>query len=266
MDRRPRHILPIAVFLSVVLIVVPFSYGYSSSQSDNQSNIDTVSSSGEMIILLHGALKSAFSMKRLENMFADHGYQTLNWDYDSRNYAVEENAAKLDSIIKARNYEQYKLNFVTHSMGGIIVRYYLDKYTPSKLGRFVMIAPPNQGSLIANELQKFPPFRWLYKKNVDYLTTGSEAFAPNAGIPPMEFGIIAGGTGGKYGFNWYLPGDDDGTLSVEQTKLQGASDFILLPYIHATIMIQDRTLQQTLNFIQEGHFEHQQLTRADWPF
>jgi len=266
MYRKAFHILKSVAFLSVIFISVSFIHGNPSSQPVDTISLDSTRTAGERVIFLHGALKSAYSMQRLVSMFRREGYQTFNWDYDSRNFTVEENAAKLDSIIKARDYLQYRLHFVTHSMGGIIVRYYLEKYSPSGLGRFVMIAPPNQGSHIANELQSFPPFRWLYKKNVDYLTTGEDAFAPSAGIPPMEFGIIAGGTGGKYGFTWYLPGDDDGTLSVDQTKLQGASDFILLPYIHGTIMMQDKTLRQTLNFIQDGHFEHQQLTNADWPF
>ncbi|MCF7803852.1 MAG: hypothetical protein K9N46_00935 [Candidatus Marinimicrobia bacterium] len=220
----------------------------------------------EMVVLLHGALKTAYSMKRLQNMFENEGYLTFNWDYDSRDYTVEENAAKLDSILRGQDYLEHRIHFVTHSMGGIIIRYYLEKYPPPHPGRFVMIAPPNQGSLIADELQEFPPFRWLYKKNVDYLTTGADAFAPNAGIPPVEFGIIAGGTGGKYGYAWYLPGDDDGTISVEQTKLNGAQDFILVHAIHANIMMQDQTLRQSLHFIENGHFEHQQLSQTDWPF
>ena len=267
MVKKISHILPGVVFSIFVFSFSGPLFAHIAPQSEPVIlDSSEASPSEEMVILLHGALKSAYSMKRLQHMFEDSGYLTFNWDYDSRDFAVEQNAAKLDSIIKHRGYLKYTLHFVTHSMGGIIIRYYLTNYTPPHPGRFVMIAPPNQGSLIANRLQDFPPFRWLYKKNVDYLTTGEDAFAPSAGIPEIEFGIIAGGTGGKYGYTWYLPGDDDGTISVEQTHLQGAKDFILVNAIHATIMIQDETLQQTLSFIQNGHFEHQQLSQAEWPF
>ncbi len=211
-----------------------------------------------MVIFMHGALKSASSMDKLEAAFSSADYHTFNWDFNSRDFTVIQNAAKLDSILRHKDYLEHTLHFVTHSMGGIVIRYYLENYNPPNVGRFVMIAPPNQGSQIATELRGFPPFRWLYRKNVDYLVTGSDAFAPNAGIPDCEFGIIAGGTGGKYGFTWYLPGDDDSILSVEQTKLQGAADFILLHHIHATIMMEDDTIKQSLYFIQHGEFLHQQ--------
>lgn len=209
-------------------------------------------------MLLHGALKSAFSMKRLEKAFARQGYQTFNWDYNSRNHTVEQNAAMLDSIVTARGYDQKVMHFVTHSMGALVVRYYLDHYPPPRQGRFVMIAPPNQGSILATELQDFLPFRWIYKKNVDQLVMGDSAFAPNLGTPQCDFGIIAGGTGGKYGFTWYLPGDDDSVLSVEQTRLHGASDFVLVNHVHATIMREDDTIRNALHFIEYGSFLHGQ--------
>jgi len=234
---------------------------YQTAKAALQEEIETIAANQDsgresMVIFLHGALKTAWSMKRLETAFADSGYLTYNWDYNSRDFNVIQNAAKLDSIIRDNGYDRYQLNFVTHSMGGIVARYYLSNYHPPHVGRFVMIAPPNQGSKIATELQDFAPFRWLYKKNVDYLLTGKNAFAPNAGIPNCPFGIIAGGTGGKYGYTWYLPGDDDTILSVTQTKLPGAKDFILLHHIHATIMLQDDTIRETLYFIRHGQFNH----------
>jgi len=209
-------------------------------------------------VFLHGALKSAFSMKRLEKAFARRGYQTFNWDYDSRNHTVEQNAAMLDSIVTARGYDQDVMHFVTHSMGALVARYYLTHYSPPRQGRFVMIAPPNQGSILATELQDFPPFRWIYKKNVDQLVMGDSTFAANLGIPECEFGIIAGGTGGKYGFTWYLPGDDDSVLSVKQTRLSGASDFVLVNHVHATIMREDDTIRNAMHFIEDGSFIHGQ--------
>ena len=248
----------LVILLSILFIDSACSFGL---QSQNLAENPSVAEqdSSELVVLLHGALKSAYSMRNLQAAFQDKGFRTFNWDYNSRDYTVTQNAVKLDSILQAEGYLRYKLHFVTHSMGGIVVRYYLDKFPPPHTGRFVMIAPPNQGSQIATELREFPPFRWLYKKNVEFLTMGSDAFAPNAGIPDCEFGIIAGGTGGKYGYTWYLPGDDDSILSVEQTKLEGAEDFILLHHIHATIMMEDDTIDQTLYFIRHGKFDHQRL-------
>jgi len=233
------------------------------SKSSKEDSAGVKAPDQEIVILLHGALKSSYSMHRLEKAFKKEGFQTFNWDYDSNDFTVIRNAALLDSIIRANSYNQMKMNFITHSMGAIIVRYYLDKYEPQHLGRLVMIAPPNQGSHLATRLQDFPPFKWIYGKTVNYLVTGEDAFASNAGIPPCEFGIIAGGTGGKYGFTWYLPGDDDGTISVEQTHLAGASDFIVLHHIHSVLPLKEDTIEQTTYFINHGRFFREQLTDAE---
>ncbi|HKJ67345.1 MAG TPA: hypothetical protein VKA68_05275 [bacterium] len=209
-----------------------------------------------MVIFLHGAINGPFAMKRLDTAFAMQGYETFNWDWDGRNHSMQWNAARLDSLLYAKNAYAKTLHFVTHSMGALVVRYYLDHYPVPHLGRFVMIAPPNQGSAIATELQDFPPFQWIYKGTVDYLTTGEDAFADTIGTPPCEFGIIAGGTGGKYGYTWYLPGDDDSILSVDNTRLEGAADFMVINDVHSTIMIRDETIRNALHFIKHGNFIH----------
>ncbi len=243
----------ILVLISFNLFAVPPKQSTPNSQSE-------ISTSDEIVILLHGALKSSYSMHRIDKAFQKEGYQTFNWNYDSNDVTVVRNAALLDSIIRTKKYDHLKMNFVTHSMGALIVRYYLEKYQPKHLGRLVMIAPPNQGSRLATRLQDFPPFKWVYRKTVHYLVTGEDAFAPNAGIPQCEFGIIAGGTGDKYGFTWYLPGDDDGTISVDQTHLQGASDFIVLHHIHSVLPLEEDTIEQTVYFIENGRFLRQQIT------
>lgn len=260
--------LTITVLAFLFLSIPPISAMYAGSSGSSGLYPEAASPevvSEETVVLLHGALKTAFSMERLDRAFAAKGYRTLNWDYDARNFTVQENAGKLDSLIRTRGIHRTRTHFVTHSIGGLVVRYYLEEYTLPHPGRFVMISPPNQGSYLATELQDFPPFKWFYRESVQNLLTGQDAFAPNAGIPDTEFGIIAGGTGGKRGFTWYLPGDDDGVLSVEQTKLKGAEDFILLNHVHANIVIQDDTIIQALHFIEHGGFSRQPKHRNTIP-
>jgi len=229
----------------------------------NAAPVSASTDTSEHVILLHGVLKSGFSMKRLQTALEQEGYHAFNWDYDARNFTVQENAAKLDSLIRAKDFVRRRIHFIAHSIGALVVRHYFEEYPQNNPGRIVMIAPPNQGSRLATELRDFPPFRWFYKKSIANLLTGADAFAPNAGIPDTEFGIIAGGTGGEHGFTWYLPGDDDSVLSVEQTRLRGAADFIVLPHVHGTIVIQDDTILQSLYFIEHGRFLHQEVNRAD---
>lgn len=265
-----NHIRRLSQSLGILIVcslVANLLFAFPSNLPESTDNIPTESiptiARPKMVVLLHGVLKSSLSMERLERSFKSGGYKTFNWNYDSNDFTVIQNAVELDSLIRLNGYDRYRLDFVTHSMGGIIIRYYLENYPPPHLGRLVMIAPPNQGSHLATFFQNFPPFKWLYKKTVTYLVTGDDAFAPHAGIPSCEFGIIAGGTGGKYGYTWYLPGDDDGTISVSQTKLKGASDFIILHHIHSVLPLERDTIEQTRYFIEHGRFMHQQLTEAD---
>jgi len=244
------------LYLLGLFIFLPFLNVLAAESSSNPSDSSLHSTQDEIVVFLHGALKSPYSMKRLENAFRNEGYNTLNFNWEGRTHSVQWNAAKLDSILAESGAYEGKVHFVTHSMGTLVVRYFLDEYHVPSLGRFVMIAPPNQGSDLATELQDFPPFLWIYKETVDYLTTGQNGFAANIGIPDCEFGIIAGGTGGEHGLTWYLPGDDDSVLSVDNTKLAGAKDFMLIDASHSMILIQNETLRNALHFIKYGNFIH----------
>jgi triacylglycerol esterase/lipase EstA (alpha/beta hydrolase family) len=215
----------------------------------------------EVVFLLHGIGKGRTDMLALQSMLSRQGYDTVNWRYPSTKLSLDEIADMLNAEVQ--KYGDRRVSFVTHSMGGIVVRTYLNKYKPAHMGRFVMIAPPNQGAYLADLLGNWLPYKLILGPAGQQLRQGESGKCACAGVPGCEFGIIAGGTGKKSGMNPLVPGDNDGTVSVESTKLDGARDFLLLPYAHPLIQLMPRTGRNVISFLKNGTFAEHNQTRAD---
>lgn len=216
----------------------------------------TTTNAQETVILLHGALRSPFSMKRIEKHLENEGYFVINYGYPSRKKPVETHSADLSVFVDSLKFDSAAtVHFVTHSLGSLIVRYFLSHNNFPNPGKFVMIGPPNQGSTMADVLMKKKIYRWLYGPPGMQFLTADSAFAKNAGIPVREFGIIAGGKSNESGWNPIIPGDDDGTVAVEQTKLDGMSDFIIVKNLHSLLLWDKDVLRQIVAFLQGDGFE-----------
>jgi pimeloyl-ACP methyl ester carboxylesterase len=180
------------------------------------------------------------------------GFLTINWKYPSRRYPVEKLADLLAELLKELDAD--RTHFIAHSMGGIIVRNYLSRYKPQNAGRFVMIGTPNQGAYLADKLSAFRLFQYVFGPAGTQLCSGNRGACACAGVPACEFGIIAGGLGWKYGWNPLVPGDNDGTVSVECTRLEGASDFIVVRHAHPVIQMMPKTIKLAISFLRTGKF------------
>ncbi|OGS19609.1 MAG: hypothetical protein A2219_07415 [Elusimicrobia bacterium RIFOXYA2_FULL_50_26] len=210
----------------------------------------------EVVILLHGILDKPFIMARLENKLNNNGYAVVNWGYASTSQTIEEIARQLDNIVK-REKKDVTIHFVGFSLGSIVARYYLTHYEPDNVGRFVMIAPPNHGSPMADQVYGYTWLRWLFgSKAIRQLRVANKDFFDSMGIPACEFGIIAGGKGNDKGYRSSLPGDDDGTVCVESARLDGAKDFIIVNHPHAILVFSDDTIENIINFLETGKFLH----------
>ena len=121
-----------------------------------------------------------------------------------------------------------------------------------------MIAPPNQGSFMAQRLEDMDIYRWIFGPAGQQLPANNRAFFNNLPVPDCEFGIIAGGKGTEGGYNPLLDGDDDGTVRVEETKLEGAADFIVVNNIHTLILFDPETVEQTIHFLKNGQFKRKE--------
>jgi pimeloyl-ACP methyl ester carboxylesterase len=218
--------------------------------------------SGKACVLLHGLFRSDDSMSRMANYLRDKGnYLTINVTYPSTQAAVGEHAARLERIINHLHGVE-EINFVAHSLGNLVIRNLVanqcdrpQREVDPRIKRMVMLGPPNQGACIAQALLKNDLGELIAGKSGQQLACQWQQLSESLAVPPFEFGIIAGGMGGKRGYNPFLPGDNDAVVEVDSTKLPGATDFVVLPVIHSTMMNQATIQEYTLRFLQHGYFK-----------
>jgi pimeloyl-ACP methyl ester carboxylesterase len=207
------------------------------------------------VILVHGVLRSPSSMSRIERALASAGYSTVNFEYSSRKERVDDIAGRLNSIVQRIDAgDAETISFVTHSFGAIVVRYYLSTSPIGRLGRFVMIAPPNRGSEWARMLSRMPLYGWILGAAGEDVREAETAYPVIKRTPPCEFGVIAGGFGNRAGLNPLIAGDDDGTIAVRETALEGMKDFILVRGQHSTLLLQKSVIRNVVHFLEHGCF------------
>lgn len=233
----------------VLSLTVPGSWGQGALEETGVEKQDYV-------ILLHGMGRTRHSMKRMEKGLARHGYKVINMGYPSTSDSIEILVKKLDEIIKAECKDRSrKINFVTHSLGGILVRYYLKKRRDINVGRVVMLSPPNSGSEIVDRLKDVRLYELVTGPAGQRLGTGTNDLPRTLGPVDFDLGVIAGDRSFNPFYSGLINGSDDGKVSVESAKVAGMKDFLVVHYSHTFIMQKKAIIQQVLHFLQHGRFE-----------
>jgi triacylglycerol lipase len=221
-----------------------------------KSRLTTITQDTEAIILLHGLARTSRSMNKAGKLLATYGYKIINVDYPSRKYNIEILArdAIVPALKQCASKDIIKIHFLTHSMGGILIRYYLSAHRIDKLGRVVMLAPPNQGSEVVDKLAGWPVFNVINGPAGLQMGTNKNSL-PNM-LGPVNFptGIIAGDKTVNPLLSRLFLEANDGKVSVSRTQVQGMQDFIVMPYSHPFIMQRVAVIEQALHFIQQGYF------------
>jgi len=212
----------------------------------------------DCVILLHGLARTSYSMVTLQQALEDEGFVVANIDYPSRAYPIETLApdAVNRGVDACRNHQAGSIHFVTHSMGGILVRYYLSHHVIAGLGRVVMLGPPNQGSEVVDEFSDVPGFSAINGPAGAQLGTGPDSVPNRLGAVTYPVGVIAGTESINPILSATLPAVDDGKVSVERTRVAGMADFITVDATHSFIMRNAEAIRQTLAFLQHGQFSH----------
>ncbi len=217
--------------------------------------------SGDSVVLLHGLGRTDLSLSRLQNMLTEHGYRVVNVDYPSTDHSIEHLAHEVlaPAVEECCANSGRTVHFVTHSMGGIVLRYYLENHELGNLGRVVMLSPPNQGSEVADWAAESPLLQRILGPSAGQLGTGPESVPNQLGPVDFELGIIAGNKTLNPLFSRMIPGDDDGKVSVESTKVEGMADFIVVPHSHTYIMWHEAVIDQVVYFLENGTFQRDEV-------
>ena len=210
--------------------------------------------SGECVFLIHGLARTSKSFSKLSHQLSDSGYTVINIDYPSTKHPID---TLTENYIKPVILQTQctKKHIITHSMGGILFRNFIQNNHLSELGHVVMLAPPNQGSQVVDKLKDY----YLFK--VINGPAGSE-LGTNLSSKPLlldsafySLGVIAA----NKSFNWInsliIPGQDDGKVSIASTKLKGMADHIIVPSNHTYIASNPKTIQQVFYFLKNGSFQ-----------
>jgi len=208
------------------------------------------------VILLHGLCRSDASMEKMESALTKAGFIVLNVDYPSRTATIEtlSEAAIAGALQDPRLEECTRVHFVTHSLGGILVRSYFKRHAHARPGRVVMLGPPNQGSEVVDALGSWWFFRKLNGPAGNELGTDNESAPNTLGAVDFELGIIAG----DRSINWInsalIEGPDDGKVSVERTKVAGMKKHIVVHAAHPFLMMNSEVIELTIRFLATGAF------------
>lgn len=209
----------------------------------------------DCVVLLHGLARTSRAMSDMAAALQQDGYRVANISYPSREYPIEELAPMaIESGLDECGDDVPKVHFVTHSLGGILVRYYYEENDVGRVGRVVMLAPPNQGSKVADSLHDVPGFDWLNGPAGAQLGKGDDSVPLALGVPEFEFAVIAGNRSIDPLSSAILDNPDDGKVSVEDTKLEGMGDFRLVEVSHAYIMQDDEVIGLVKRFLDTGSF------------
>ena len=210
----------------------------------------------ECVILLHGLARSADSMNKIATTLTDENYIVINVDYPSREHSIAELSAITipDALEQCIAEETSAVNFVTHSLGGILVRQYLSNNDIANLGRVVMLGPPNGGSEVVDKMQDAPGFDWINGPAGRELSTDDNSVPLQLGPVDFDLGVIAGTRSVNLLLSQMLPDEDDGKVSVERTRVEGMCGFVALPTTHVFMMRNKDVLAQISSYLDSGIF------------
>jgi len=207
------------------------------------------------VILLHGLARTTTSMEALEKSLSKEGFFTINDGYPSREHTIESLAELAIKPALEKCPKEMEVNFVTHSLGGILVRQYLSEHTVENLNRVVMLGPPNGGSEVVDKLADVPGFHFINGDAGMQLGTGELSVPSSLGKANFDVGIIAGTRSINLMLSSLIPDTDDGKVSIESTKLDGMNDHIEMPVTHPFMMKNKKVIAQVVNYLRKGSFE-----------
>lgn len=206
---------------------------------------------GEAVVLLHGIFRSSKAMGRLGDRLSREGYLVVPFDYPSTRIDIAASAQMLGEVIKSLEGVE-KISFVTHSMGGLVVRSWLSQGGDPRARCLVMMGTPNKGAEVADVLRDWHLYRLILGPAGQQLIADKSGAISKLPVPEIPFAVIAGAKGTPDGYNPLIPGDDDGLVAVSSALLEGAADSIELPVLHSFLPFNAEVIDHVARYLKTG--------------
>jgi len=212
------------------------------------------SSSAAGVLLLHGLGRTRWSMQSLERRLSAAGFTVCNHGYPSRRFSVAALTEQLRAPIAQLSARQQPVHVVTHSLGGILLRSFLQQHSLPEGSRAVMLAPPNRGSELCDRYRQQLWYQLATGPAGQELGTAGDALPQRLAPVAIDVGVIAGARSSDPWFNHVFAGPHDGKVSVASTRLDEMRDFLVLPVGHTFLMRDPAVHAAVLSFLRSGRF------------
>ncbi|MGI9272196.1 MAG: esterase/lipase family protein [Woeseiaceae bacterium] len=210
----------------------------------------------DCVVLIHGLNRSWRAMQPMAEALREAGFSTANVDYPSQAGTIDVLApmAINTGLNECRQAGATQIHFVTHSIGGILLRYAHEAAPIPDLGRVVMLAPPNHGSEVIDVTRNWPTTELFAGEAGLQLGTDPDSIPTRLGPVDFELGVIAGTGSINFVMSAMLPEPNDGKVSVESTRIEGMDDFLIVDNSHHYITESDTVIRNTTQFLLSGLF------------
>ena len=209
----------------------------------------------EAVVLVHGIWSNGVEMWRLRLHLKRAGYECHSFNYHVWGKPPADLAVRLHDMVG--RIDAPIIHFVGHSFGGIVILHLFDQFPFQKRGRIVLMGCPVNGSMVGKRLSRTRLTRWTLGQSGKRGLLGEvpewkgwQDIGVIAGTFPMGMGLVAGGPEPPH----------DGTVSVSETWLKGATDSIGLPVSHSGMLLSGEVAKEVATFLRTGKFSVETVT------
>ncbi|WP_051687273.1 triacylglycerol lipase [Microbulbifer sp. HZ11] len=208
------------------------------------------------VVLIHGITKDSRSMEAIAAALREAGFHAVNLDYPSREFPIETLADMTIplGINACKEAGAAPLHFVTHSMGGLLLRQYYEHRDANEIARAVMLGPPNQGSRLGNFLSCIPVIKDVNGPAGKQMGIDERSLPSRLGPVKFPLGVIAGTRSFNPFFSAIISGDDDGIVGLPSTYVEGTCARVTYPLTHNGLTGSAQAIVQVVTFLKSGKF------------